>query len=192
MNNIAQKLGLAAEAGEDAMLAEVARLQSRLATLEPLEAENFKLKNRIRQIDEDAVAGLLAERKITDERILNRLKPVLANYASRDERVAFLDDCGFKPEPAPTFTGPAPATASQVKLRNRDTRPPQPGKPGEPAIDPAPGADPAKAVKIMNRARELQKIAPNLCDATAVIMAQRELDQRDAGPDYQRDAGANY
>jgi hypothetical protein len=179
MKNIAQKLGLAAEAGEDAMLAEVARLQSRLTTLEPLEAENFRLKNRIRQIDEDAVAGLLAERKITDERILNRLKPVLANYATRDERVAFLDDCGFKPEAAP-----APAAGTQMKLRNRDTRPPQPGKPSEAAASETPMADPAKAVKIMNRARELQKVAPNLCDATAVIMAQREFDQHDAGPNY--------
>ena len=98
MKNIAQKIGLAAEASEDAILAEVTRLQSRLTTLEPLEAENLKLKNRMRQIDEDAVAGLLAERKIADEKIVNRLKPVLVNFASRAERVAFLDDCGFSAE----------------------------------------------------------------------------------------------
>jgi hypothetical protein len=174
MKNIAQKIGLTAEATEDAILAEVTRLQSRLTTLEPLEAENLKLKNRMRQIDEDAVAGLLAERKITDEKIVNRLKPVLANYATRAERVEFLDDCGFSAE-AGTGHRETGTGTQQTKLRNRDTRPPQGGKPGEQSNDEAVPGDPAKAVKIMNRARELQKATPSLCDATAVIMAQREL-----------------
>lgn len=173
MKNIAQKIGLAAEATEDAILAEVTRLQSRLTTLEPLEAENLMLKNRMRQIDEDAVAGLLTERKITDEKIVNRLKPVLANFESRTERVAFLDDCGF------TSVTLDPIGKPQNKLRNRDTRPPQSGKPGEPLNDDVTTGDPAKAVKIMNRARELQKATPSLCDATAVIMAQRETSAAD-------------
>jgi hypothetical protein len=46
MKNIAQKLGIAPEAGEDAILAEVARLQNRLSTLEPLEAEMWALFRR--------------------------------------------------------------------------------------------------------------------------------------------------
>ncbi len=185
MKNIAQKIGLAAEATEDAILAEVTRLQSRLTTLEPLEAENLKLKNRMRQIDEDAVAGLLAERKIADEKIVNRLKPVLANFASRAERVAFLDDCGFSAEAGAGHGEIGTGTGTQqTKLRNRDTRPPLGGKLGEQSNDEAAAGDPAKAVKIMNRARELQKATPSLCDATAVIMAQREMSQRDAGPNY--------
>jgi hypothetical protein len=178
MKNIAQKIGLAADATEDAILAEVTRLQSRLTTLEPLEAENLKLKNRMQQIDEDAVTGLLAEQKIADEKIVNRLKPVLVNFATRAERVAFLDDCGF------TSVTLDPTGKPQNKLRNRDTRPPQSGKAGEASNDEGPSGDPAKAVKIMNRARELQKATPSLCDATAVIMAQREMSQRDAGPNY--------
>jgi hypothetical protein len=185
MKNIAQKIGLAAEATEDAILAEVTRLQSRLTTLEPFEAENLKLKNRMRQIDEDAVAGLLAERKIADEKIVNRLKPVLTNFASRAERVAFLDDCGFNAEAGTGHREIGTGTGTQqTKLRNRDTRPPKGGKPSEASNDEAPSGDPAKAVKIMNRARELQKATPSLCDATAVIMAQREMSQRDAGPNY--------
>lgn len=153
MKNIAQKLGIAPEAGEDAMLAEVARLQNRLSTLESLETENFKLKNRIRQIDEDAVAGLLAERKITDEKIVNRLKPVLANYPAREERVAFLDDCGFGAEAGMGHRGTGTQQTTQTKLRNRDTKPPQTGKPGEAAAGEATGNDSAKAVRIMNRPR---------------------------------------
>ena len=176
MKNIAQKIGLADEATEDAILAEVTRLQSRLTTLEPLEAENLKLKNRMRQIDEDAVAGLLAERKIADEKIVNRLKPVLANYATRAERVEFLDDCGFSTEAGAGHGENRTQQTTQTKLRNRDTRPPLGGKPGELSNDEGPTGDPAKAVKIMNRARELQKATPSLCDATAVIMAQREIE----------------
>jgi hypothetical protein len=175
MKNIAQKIGLAAEATEDAILAEVTRLQSRLTTLEPLEAENLKLKNRMRQIDEDAVAGLLAERKIADEKIVNRLKPILANYATRAERVAFLDDCGFTADAGGGDNKNKTQGTQQIKLFNRNTKPPGGGKPGESSNEEAPTGDPAKAVKIMNRARELQKATPSLCDATAVIMAQREL-----------------
>lgn len=170
MKDIAIKLGLAAEAGEPAILAEITRIQNRNSTLEPLDAENKTLKNRIQQIDAEAVAGLLAELAITDEKLVNRLRPVLANYATRAERLAFMDDCGFSGQ---TATGNKPE-AKQTKLFNRHTKPPQAGK-----ADELPGAkaDQAGVTKIMNRAQEIKKATPNVTDATAVIMAQREMEQ---------------
>ena len=171
MKNIATKLGLSAEASEDSILAEVTKIQNRLTTLEPLEADNLKLKNRIKQLDEDSVAALLAERKITDDKIKNRLKPVLTGYPTREERIAALDDFGFSGEAA---TGhKAESRTPQTKLFNRGTKPPAAGKATEEADV---KTEKVAATKIMNRARELQKTTPNLSDATAVIMAQTEME----------------
>lgn len=162
MKNIATKLGLAAEASEEAILAEVTKLQNRVTTLEPFEAENTRLTNRIAQFDTEQVDGLLADRKITDAKIVNRLKPVLAGMKTREERVGFLDECGFK---APE-TKPAAAT----RVLNRGT--------GDPNRTQATGeeqAEQARATKIMNRANQLCKDTPHLTLATAVRMAQQEI-----------------
>ena len=171
MKTIATKLGLSAEASEDSILAEVTKIQNRLTTLEPLEADNLKLKNRIKQLDEDSVAALLAERKITDEKVINRLKPVIAGYATREERIAALDDFGFKGETKTATTTAAAST--QTKLFNRGTKPPAAGKATDEKDE---KADKVAATKIMNRAAELQKNTPNLSAATAVIMAQTEME----------------
>lgn len=148
MKSIAQKLGLAPEASEDAILGEVTKLQNRLTKLEPFEAEVTTLKNRIKDVEtsaiESEVAGLLAERKITDDKVVNRLKPVLANLKNREDRAAFLDDCGFKAEAA--------KTASSTRIINRaDSRS---------AATATETDDAAKADKIRNRAHELKTTAP--------------------------------
>lgn len=147
MKNIAEKLGVAAGADEAACVAAITKLQNRLTELET-----------------EQVEGLLAGHKITDEKVINRLKPVLLNLKNREERVSFLDEC----LPAPSSGGNNPKTP-QKKLHNRDTTPP-----GNEEGDEATTEDKASANKIMNRAQELQKQTPKLSLATAVRMAQRE------------------
>lgn len=116
MKSIATKLGLAPEASEDAILGEVTNLQNRVKTLEPFEAENTTLKNRVAEIEtaqvETEVSALLAERKVTDTKLVNRIKPVLAKLKNREERIAFLDDCGFKADAA--------KPAAQQRILNRN------------------------------------------------------------------------
>lgn len=170
MKTIATKLGLAAEASEDAVLEAVTKILNRASAAEakvtelegkitPLEAANQTLLGE--QVD-----GILAEHKITDTKIINRLKPALMPLTNRADRVGYLADLGFKP-------GGAAATASgQTKLFNRDTKAPAAGKA---ATEDNGAAETAKATKIMNRSRELQKEIPNLSAASAVTMAQREL-----------------
>lgn len=116
MKSIAQKLGLAAEASEDAILAEVTKLQNRNTTLEPLDAENTTLKNRIKEIDAEAVATMLDAHGVKDEKIVNRLKPVLLALKNREERVAALTDFGFKP----VETKAPVAGKSQLHLNRQD------------------------------------------------------------------------
>ena len=169
MKNIATKLGLAAEASEDAILAEVTKLLNRNQELEPLVEENRTLKNRQAAIDVDSVDTLLAAHGVKEERVLNRLKPVLLGLAHAD-RQAFLDECVPKPAAAAAI---ASAASHQTKLFNRDTKAPVGGK--AVAVD-ADKADQLAATKIMNRAREIKKEAPNVSEATAVIMAQREME----------------
>jgi hypothetical protein len=170
MKTVATKLGLAADASEEAVLAEVSKIQNRAAEADgkvvplslrvtALETENATLLNE--QLDADfATAG------IKDEKIINRHKALLSDpkhFKNREARVAFIKD----------LTGGTPAPQSQQrKLQNRDTRPPLGGK-TEDGIE---RDAEAKATKIMNRATELvaQKRAGTL--ATAVKMAQNEAD----------------
>jgi len=169
MKNIATILGLAAEASEEAILAEVTRLQNRVTTLEPLDNENVKLQNRLKELDAANVDALLAGHGVKDAKILNRMKPVLLGM-SADQRQGFLDEC-LPPAAAPAPV--APTVSPQVKLHNRDTRPPAGGRQ---FVGDAPAANPAKALKIINRARQIKKETPTLSDATAVLMAQREVE----------------
>jgi len=141
MKNITKVLGLADEASEDAILSAVTRLKNRLTELEPLAEENRQLKNRHAQFNAEQVDGLLAARKITDEKVLNRLRPVLTGLASQEERTAFLDDCGFKME-----------TAAATRVLNRGTGTIREAAPA--------GDDQARAEKIKNRANELKGAAP--------------------------------
>jgi phage I-like protein len=173
MKTIATKLGLAAEASEEAILEALTKIQNRLTTLEPLEAENLKLTNRVKKLDEDGISALLAERKIMDEKIINRLKPVLAGMLNREERIQALDDFGFTAEAGADQRETGTQQTTQTKLRNRDTKPPAAGSAEAQKNE---QAEKALATKIMNRATELQKNTPNLSAATAVIMAQNELE----------------
>ena len=160
MNNIAMKLGLVAEASEEAILAEVTRLITLKNRNTILEAENQALLGE--QVD-----VLLAAHGVTDEKVINRLKPVLTGLHSREERVTTLTDFGFR-------TGESGKTGpGQNRLNNRDTRPPQSGR--QSAVT-GTRSDHAQATKIMNHAHQIKKDLPNITDATAVLMAQKEVE----------------
>ena len=149
MQKIAEQLGLAAEAGESAVLAEVTKLLNRadispaaLATLQQrvaaVEAENRTLLRE--QLD-----GLLAEHQVTDEKIVNRLKPVLGGLANREERRACLADFGFVPGGAPV-----PNAAPATRVLNRGA-----GKTANVDDSLAGADDRTVARKLTNRAKEL-------------------------------------
>lgn len=98
MNTVAIKLGLAAEVSEEIILAEVTRLLNRVTDMIPHEEENKSLRDRLGVIDGEQVHTLLDLHGVRDEKIRNRLKPVLMGLKNREERVAALLDFGFKPE----------------------------------------------------------------------------------------------
>jgi hypothetical protein len=98
MNTVAIKLGLAAEVSEEIILAEVTRLLNRVTEMIPHEEENKSLRDRLGVIDGEQVHTLLDLHGVRDEKIRNRLKPVLMGLKNREERAAALLDFGFKPE----------------------------------------------------------------------------------------------
>jgi uncharacterized Zn finger protein (UPF0148 family) len=163
MNKLAKVLGLADEAGEEAILAAVTRLQNRASELEPLSAENTALKNRVQQMEAEQVAGLFAERKITDDKIINRLKPVLTGLANREERLAFLNDCGFVAHEVTSAGSAKPP----VRVLNRGS---VPQTTAETVTDEKSVAD-----KITNRANELRGAAPARTFNDCWNQAQREM-----------------
>lgn len=168
MKSIAQKLGLAAEASEDAILAEVTKIQNRATQLE---ADATPLKNRMTALEtenttllDEQIASDLATHKVTDEKIVNRLTPVLKTMKNRADRVSFITECVGKPA--------VPAAQPQTKLFNRDTKAPASGKTDEKNEK----AESVAATKIMNRAHDIMKQTPNMSLPTAVRMAQTELE----------------
>lgn len=169
MKSIAQKLGLAAEASEDAILAEVTKIQNRITTLEPLEAANTTLKTENTTLLGEQCDALMDAHGIKgDDKVRNRLRPVLTSLKNREDRTAALIEFGFKPVEA----GKANAATTQTKLHNRDTKAPVKGA----AEDTEGKADQAKADKIMNRARKIMGEIPNTSLATATRMAQNEIE----------------
>lgn len=160
MKSIAQKLGLAAEASEEAILDGVIKLQNRIATLEPLQAENTTLKNRIATQDGESVDALLDLHQVKDEKLRNRLKPVLVPLANREERVAALLDFGHKP-------AEAGKTTASTRLINRKD-----GKQTETATEAADEQELAQ--KLTNRATELKNGSNRDWDS-CFQQAQREL-----------------
>jgi len=108
MNTVANKLGLAADVSEETVLAEVTRLLNRVTEMIPHEEENKLLRERLGVIDADQVHTLLDLHGVRDEKIRNRLKPVLMSLKNREERVAALLDFGFKHEDRRATERPAP------------------------------------------------------------------------------------
>lgn len=173
MKSVATKLGLSAEASEETILAEVTKVMNRV---EGLAGEVTPIKNRVTALETEN-ATLLTEQidadfataGIKDEKIINRHKPLLADpkhFKNRAERVSFIGDL-VKP------AGRDAGAPGQNRLRNRDTKAPDDKSEGGEAGN---KAEAVKATKIMNRAGQLQKELPNLSMATAVSMAQQEIE----------------
>lgn len=144
MKSIAQKLGLAAEASEDAILGEVIKLQNRLTTLEPLSGENEKLKNRVAEVEADACESLLDGCGIKpDDKRRAHLVSSLKVLKNREERLAHLLDFDIKP-----VEDKAGKPAQSRVLNRKD------GKQTEAITEEA--DEQALAGKIKNRTNELQ------------------------------------
>lgn len=97
MKSIAAELGLAPEAAEEAVLGEVRKLKNRADHVTAITTERDTLKNRNAELEAEQVDGLLAAHGVKEEKVINRLKPVLVAMKNREERVAALLDFGFKP-----------------------------------------------------------------------------------------------
>jgi len=157
MKNIALKLGLAAEASEEAILAGVTKLQNRETELAPVAAENTTLKTRLASLDGEQVDGLLETHGVKDPKIINRLKPVLTVLKNREERVAALVDFGFT----------LPVAGSLNRVLNRGTGNLKPGE-GDETVQTE------RAIRIANRASAIIKETPTISLATAYHMAAKE------------------
>lgn len=122
MNRIASLLGLPAEAGEETVLAEVARLQNRgdisVADLHALRQRHRELAEENQHLLADQCDALLDAHGLgSGDRLRARLKPVLLALKNREERAAALADFGLTP-------GRAGVAGPSRKLLNRDTTPP--------------------------------------------------------------------
>jgi ribosomal protein L37AE/L43A len=158
MKTVATKLGLAAEASEDAILAAVTKIMNRAAELEPLAGENTKLKNRITEIDGNAVDSLLVGYGVREQKVLNRLKPGLLAITDQAERIGYLTDLGYKPVEATKPAGGKVLNRGSGKLTEEES---------------ADGDGKAVAQKITNRANELK--GKGVSWENAWNQAQREV-----------------
>lgn len=142
MKSIAAELGLAPEAAEEAVLGEVRKLKNRADHVTAITTERDALKARNAELEAEQVDGLLAAHGVKEEKVINRLRPVLAAMKNRADREAFLTECVTKAGPANS------GKPSNGKVLNRGE--------GNPAEAAAAEDEKQRAQKVLNRARELQ------------------------------------
>lgn len=104
MKSVCTRLGLSADASEDAVLAEVNKLFNRIDEAKPIGEEVTKLKNRVTALEGEnqtllgeQVDALLDAHGVKEEKVRNRIKPMLVPLKNRAERVEALTDLGHKP-----------------------------------------------------------------------------------------------
>ena len=163
MKQIAQRLGLSADASEEAILGELTKLENRATTAEgqlaPITVERDTLKNRVTILDGEQIDADLDAHGIKDEAVRNRVKPVLVPMTNRADRVEFIKLIG-KPEVKTT-----------KPLTNRaDSK--TPGAKPEAGSE---EADKATAQRITNRAHELKGNAPSRTFAQCWNQARGEV-----------------
>ena len=155
MKSVATKLGLLAEASEEAILDAVTKLQNRATEMDgkivPLQTRVTELETANNALMGEQVDGLLAQYGVSDAKVVNRLKPMLLPLKNREERVSCLADLGFKAGQAALDKGKTGST--QTKLFNREAKAPEGGAADE-------NNEREKAEKIRNRASELQALKP--------------------------------
>lgn len=126
MKSVAMKLGLAADASEEAVLAELTKVMNREAEAQaralPLTQRVSALEAENRQLLEEQIGADFAAAGVTDEKIVNRYRGLLADaahFANREARLAFIRDLAPR------------GGEAQKKLMNRETK-----APGTAAADP--------------------------------------------------------
>ncbi len=168
MKNIATKLGLAAEASEDSILAEVTKLLNRVTASEPLAEETKTLKNRIAELDGEQSETLLALHGVKEPKLINRLKPILAGLKNREERVACLIDLGHTVPVAKT------AATTTGRVLNRGT--------AQPAASEGEAATTVTAATLNDEVRKVMNRDKSTFD-TAFNVLRREKPELFAKPD---------
>jgi len=117
MKQIATKLGLVDSASEDACVAEISKLLTRLAEAEaklgPVTTENTTLKNRVAAFDREQIDALLDEHGVKDQARRDKLAPVLLPMKNREERKTFLGEC-VKPDEGTQKEAKKPLTNRQT------------------------------------------------------------------------------
>jgi phage I-like protein len=112
MKQVAQRLGLSADASEDSILAAVDKLANRATSAETqatdLGKEVGELKNRNAEMLNDQVADELDAAGITEETKRTKLTPVLKSMKNRAERVDFLKECVASDKQDDTKSGDRP------------------------------------------------------------------------------------
>jgi phage I-like protein len=169
MKLIAQKLGLSADASEDAILGELAKIQNRAIDAEgkltPLTAERDLLKNRVTELLTEQIDGELATAGITDETVIAKLKPVLSPMKNRAERVEFI---GLLAK------GNGEKEVKKPLTNRADAKSPTGGKVAGGDDDKA--LETKKAHIISNRAAQIVKDQPGVSQMGAFVQAQRAVE----------------
>lgn len=140
MKSIATKLGLSAEASEDAILAAVTQIMNRAEGAEgkvtALTTERDELKNRVSTQDDEQIEAEFDQREV-EEAKRAKLRPVLKAMKNREERVEFLNEVIGEPGEEPETPNPKLETASGRPVLNRNAaKTPKPAKAGKADITP--------------------------------------------------------
>lgn len=120
MKTVCTLLGLSADADESSVHAAVSKLLNRgdatpveltqLRNRADITADGLKaLRDENTALLDEQIAADLATHKVTDEKIINRVTPLLKGMKNRADRVAFLADC----------IKPAGSAAPNVRVLNR-------------------------------------------------------------------------
>ena len=165
MKQIAQRLGLSADASEEAILGELTKIENRATTAEaaltPLRSERDTLLNRVTKMEEtQAESDLDAHGIKADDADRPVLKAGLLQ--NRESGLAFLKRIGTQ------------ATAAVKPLTNRAAAK-VPGAQADADTDAK--ADQKKAIAIKNRAGALQTANPRLTQMQSFLQAEKEIEQ---------------
>lgn len=126
MKQIATKLGLSAEASEEAILGELSKLQNRAEkaeqALDPLTKERDLLKNRLAKSEETMIDGVLDDLGIKDEAERKTTGEMIRNSTDRDATVKVLKNRFNKAAPQTRTPLTNRATAGNPNNKNSESK----------------------------------------------------------------------
>lgn len=169
MKKVAEKLGLSAEASEDAILDELQKLLDKAKANQEAEKEQLSLQNRVKELESQLLDTDLAAHGITKEEDVKLIKPLLSGVQNREQRTAILK----------RFAGSAkPEGREPLTLRNRAQAPA--GQPSGDAGEPT-ATERKLAARIRNRAADLRKSTRGLSLQASYRLAESQIASEDAG-----------